>query len=266
MWAGKIKYFFKFLLLYPAVFLLFIFPIELFAASVKYYADGKLGQFGGQIAARYVSVAAEKGIAVSDISILGFEFIFPSSESYTLKAGYKLEQNDSLFHDFSVTTNIYTASSVNSPNECNPDGKIGAPIFLPGFSVKMADSSPEDLLYRLSLGISLPISANLTLGAGCNYYRKNKSKQADNYFGVINFFPVKYTKGREFENPDGVDGIPSFAFRGGGSKDGIFGQLEIIVPLKSSLSIGFLLRGERMNAQDITRAALGGRVSFYPGN
>ena len=245
---------------------LFLISDITFARSAVYHPDGKLGRIGGQVAASYTSVSAERGVAVSDLSRIEVDLVFPCAKTFTFKGSYELEYSDSLFHNFSIAAKKYSANPVKSKIRCNPDGKIGAPIFSFGGLIRIADSDPKNPGYRLSFETLVPISTNLSLGAGANYYYEDKPEHTDDFFGIINFYPARYTIEREYENPDGVDGIPSFAIRAGGSEYGFFGQLAIIVPLRPSLSIGILLRGEKLNFQETTKAALGVRINFYPGN
>jgi len=245
---------------------LFLINNRVSADSVVFHPDGNLGRPGGQISARYTSVTAERGAAVSDITQIKAGLIFPFAKTVTLTGSYSLEHDDSLFHDFSILAKKYTADPTKAPINCNPDGKIGAPIISVGGSIRIADADPGQPIYQLSLSALMPVSANLTLGAGGKYYSESKPEHTDDFFGDINFYPSRYAGGREYENPDGVEGIPSFGLRGGGSKEGFFGQLAIIVPLQQTLSIGVVMRGEKLDFQTTTKATLGARINIYPGN
>ncbi len=246
--------------------LLFLFYSRVSADSVVFHPDGKLGRLGGQISARYTSVTAEKGVAVSDIAQIKAGLIFPFARTVTLGGSYSLEHDDSLFHNFSISAKKYTADPTKSPINCNPDGKIGVPIISFGGSIRIADADPGQPIYQLSLNALVPISPNFTVGVGSVYYSESKPEHADDFFGDINFYPVRYASGREYENPDGIEGVPSFAFRAGGSKEGFFGQLAIVVPLQQSLSIGLIMCGEKLDFQATTKATLGAQVNIYPGN
>lgn len=235
------------------------------AGTAINHPDGRLGRIGGLFKADYASESAELGVNVSDITRLATEIVFPISKTLTFGGAYGLEKNDSLFHNISISIKKYMANPIKSNIRCNPDGAVGTPIINIGGAIRLADTNPEDPIYRLNIEILLPFSEHLTIGTGSLICSEDKPEHTDEYFGIINFFPIKYPKGNIYSNPDGVEGTPSFSFRAGGSEFGLFGRLDIIVPLNPLMSLGVFVAGEKYDFQEVTKATLGIRIHFYSG-
>lgn len=232
----------------------------------RQHPDGVTGRFNGWLSVSYADIFAEQGVAAADKNGFGIGMGCPLAGNVSIEAGYMLKNNDSTFHDYSLSARVYLKNPLKQPDLSNPDGAVWGPIVYARYSAKIPDGEPGGHRYRTCLAVLMPISRKLTLGAGWQYYQKENPRQVDEFFGLLNFFPKAYSPGHEFENPDGVEGSPSFSLRGGGSSRGFFGELGIFVPLDSRLTLALSVQGERVNSPDIRTAILGVKIYFYPGN
>jgi hypothetical protein len=254
----------------PAFYLLAILFLGGYVASLAenltYHPDGLLGKPNGYISGQYASVTGNPGVPVSDRKALGIGLKIPLASRWTISGSYFALQNDSLFHNYSLDLSFYMANPIKSVKRCNPDGPAGAPIITLGLGGEIPDRDPGAHRWQAVARAILPISEKLTLGVGARFYEKDDPLQAESFYGMISFFPKQYDKDREYINPDGVEGALSFAARGGGSKHGVFGQLELIFPLEPEMTISFLIRGERVPVPYFRSAMAGFRINYYPGN
>ena len=242
----------------------FIFPV--LGSATPAHPDGRLGRFGGWLSAGYASIFVERGIPGFDKTRFSGGLIYPVFKKLTLESSYSLESQDTLYHVYSIGFRGYLAGPIGSNNRINPDGRVGIPIIQAVFTGKMPDVHPDKHRYRVESSLLLPISRRFSLGGGWNYYEMDDPRMVDEFFGRLNYFPKNYAPGREYENPDGVEGYPSFFLSGGGSQYGFFGQLDVAVPLKSNLTLTLLVRGERVASPYVRTAYLIGKISFYPGS
>jgi hypothetical protein len=248
----------------PGFIIIALFMTEPVSAQTPIYSpDGPLGHIAVRLHGCYTSESAEPGVSVSDIGRIGADLIFPYLKTLTIGGSYELEKGDSLFHNISIMIKKYTANPLGPSVRCNPDGRIGAPIIKINGAIRVADADPGNSINRLGFELSIPLSSGFTLGAGANFYSEDKPEHSDDFYGIISFYPARYRDGKEYANPDGIEGVPSFSFRAGGSKFGQFGRLDVTVPLKSSLSVGVYVIGEQFDYQQVKNASLGARINLY---
>jgi len=254
----------------PALYLLAILFLGGYAAAraanLTHHPDGLLGKPNGYLSGQYVSVTGNPGVPVTDRKALGIGLKIPMAARWTISGSYSALQNDSLFHNYNLEFSFYMANPIKSAKPCNPDGPVGAPIIAIGFGGEIPDRDPGAHRWQAVARTFMPISRKLTVGVGAKFYQKDDPLQAESLYGMISFFPKRYEKDREYVNPDGVEGTLSFAARGGGSKHGVFGQLELIFPLEPEMTISFLIRGERIPVPYFRSAIAGFRINYYPGN
>lgn len=230
-----------------------------------FHPDGRVGRANLTLSGAYTSVFPEEGLSISDNSQLSLLVRIPVVDRLTLQAGYSAETGDTLFHNYFTAVKFYAANPLKNINRCNPDGPVLHPIIFLSYRGIIADSDPKNYHGKINASLMIPLSRFLTIGGGANYFPQNRTGENDEFFGILNFYPQSYPRGREYEFPDGIDGIPSFEFLFGGSSEGLFGRLEITVPLNAGLSVGVILRGEILDRPNIKKAHLGGKISYYPG-
>ncbi len=172
---------------------------------------------------------------------------------------------DTLFHKYNISIKLYTAGQVGNSNHTNPDGSLLAPIFYFEYRARWADFDPGLYRHELNLSLLFPITRNFSLGGGANIYQDDDPYEVDDYFGLLHIFPQTKpdTHGRLY--PDGVNGVSSFYMTAGGSGDGLFGQIETIVPLEPKVAVGVVFRGEQVKKPKINSIYIGGLIRYYPG-
>ena len=225
--------------------------------------DGVLHKPSGFIFAHYASLTTGGTVAVTDHKDLGAGIKYPLFTRLTLSVSYFVENRDSLYHNYRALATVYLVGPSKKP-KCNPDGPIGGPVVIAGWGGEIPDQFPKNHRYQGLLELLYPFNTHWSFGLGGNYYQPRVGRQDDKVFGVINFFPRAYLTGEEYSNPDGVEGIPSLSLSGGGSRDGIFGQVDLIIPLTQKTTVVFYGRGERYPKPYLRSALIGCRVNFYP--
>ena len=230
------------------------------------HPDGLIGRPSGWISAGYASVYVEEGIPGFDRTRFGAGMTIPATRLLTFEASYAFENEDTLYHIYSAGFRFRFGDPLKPNSSINPDGRVGRPVLLLSYEGKFSDIETANHRSYANIETLLPVSSRFTFGGGWRYYDEDEPRQVDEYFGVLNYFPRSYAPGREYENPDGIDGNPSFSLRGGGSKHGFFGQFDIAAPLKPNLTLTLSIRGERVPSPYVRTAILSGRISYYPGS
>jgi len=230
------------------------------------HPDGLIGKPSGWISAGYASVSVERELPGFDRTRFGAGMVLPATSFFTFDASYALENEDTLYHNYSVGARFRFGDPSKSNSSVNPDGRVARPVLLLAYEGKFPDVETSNYRFYATIETIMPISSRFTFGGGWRYYDEDHPRQVDEFYGILNYFPASYAPGREYENPDGVDGNPSFFLRGGGSSHGFFGQLDIAAPLKPNLTLTLSIRGERIPSPYVRTAILSGHIDYYPGN
>jgi|GEM_PF-1816190 hypothetical protein len=227
--------------------------------------DGAIGSVNVFVHGQYLSISSKRGIATRDHQQLGMDLNLPVSQRFTVAAGYSLEPNDTLFHRGKLGITIYSKKLGSGITSVNPDGPTGAPVVSAVVSTRIRDGHFDDRSLRISARLLLPTTNHLTVGMGANYYETDNPLIIDEFFGLVNWFMKRYDENQLYINPDGLPGYPVFRLIGGGNSKGIFGQLDILMPMSPRYSLSIWMRGEKITAPEIQRLGLGAGVNLYPG-
>lgn len=238
----------------------------LYRSPIIRHPDGILGRPNAQIIGSYSSVSAEKGLQVTDRQILGVEIGLPAFKNLNLFGAYFGEHAGDFFHNLEVGCTIYPRNPIDSLKPCNPDGVPLSPAISIAFVETIQDQNAENRGQRYNLEILLPISPNITFGAGLKSFHNRPIYETEKFSLLLKYYTAQYPPGQNYSNPDGVEGAPAFSLKAGGSGDGYFGQIELILPLEPSLTLFVYIRGERISSPRIDSKTLGFRIKFYPGN
>lgn len=220
---------------------------------------------GVYIASSYASVFVDEGVPGFDRTLYNAGLTYPAMKILTFETSYALDDDDSLYHRYTAGFRLRSADPLRAGASVNPDGRVGAPLLDFSFTGKFPDAESKAHRYWIDVSALVPVSEGLSIGGGMRYYEEENPRRVDEYFGLLNYFPVGYSTDAEYENPDGVEGYPSFYFAAGGSDNGYFGRLDIAMPIKPELTLTFMLRGEIVSDPDVKIAVAGGRISYYPG-
>jgi len=245
-----------------APFMLLVTSAE--PAEKIYHPDGRVGYAGGWVDLRYEIPDNGTIFEVNSRGRVEVGLKYPISRRFTFLAQYGAEKGDSLFHSYSLGWKYYFGNTVRDNMPVNPDGPTGVPIVEVHAGGRIPDINSRDHEFRASVEFKMPVSRNITIGLGGNYFANDNPYYVETVYGLFTYFPGRYLKGRVYENPDGPEGTPSFHLIGGGSKNGIFGQLDIVIPLKPQLTLVIYTRGERTPDPYLRVPIFGGRVNFYP--
>jgi hypothetical protein len=242
-----------------------ILPSYVMAGSEKFtpHPDGQLGRISPGIKTSYSVITTSPEDLINDKTDIDGIITYPFLRNMTLAMEMGIINGDTLFYDFSAGIKLYFGNPTAVDKRCNPDGPLGLPVFNLLFSVMLADIDIFHEDYNISASLLMPIGSGLSLGVGRKYYNEKDVYQVDEFFGILHYFPAAYPNGAVYENPDGIDGVPSFYLSGGGSEHGIFGLLDIRVPLSKKTTLSFTARGERAADPYCRNATVGVGIIFY---
>lgn len=230
------------------------------------HPDGIVGMANGWFGGSYSPTFTVPYDVVNDNFRIGAGLNYPLTENLTIESDFSIVKGDTLFYDYRLNIKFYPETPIGGIITANPDGPVGMPVFKFIYNGFMPDIDIGR--YNFSAGFVgvLPVSRHLTFGAGGKYYHRDDAFQVDKLFGIINLYPRAYLPGRVYDNPDGLEGFPSLSLMGGGSINGIVGQLDIIVPLNPGLTVILTTKGERAADPYMRRATIEAKINFYPGN
>ncbi len=254
----------------PIFSLLFITLLSAIGAdaseSAREHPDGTIGSFSVYISGQYLSVSSTKGLVTHDQQRANLDLAFPVNTRIAITGGYGIEPDDTLFHHASLGLTVYTNPNDSGISAVNPDGPIGAPVISIGAASKIRDDNTSDTRYEFSAKLLVPSSPHLTVGAGINHYDKSDPLIIDEFFGTVAWFFKRYDPDLPYINPDGLPGYPVFRLTGGGNADGLFGQLDVVVPMSPRYSLTVWARGEKISDFGIKKVGVGAGINIYPGN
>jgi len=247
------------------IFYLFI-PAPAVSQAGVAHPDGLIGQINGSLCAGYSSVSAEERVSHADHQFLGLDFGFPVSRYITFNAGYKIENVDSIFHNYFLGASFRLGDPTKASSYFNPDGVAWQPVLTVNGGGRVSDKHIKDNQYYIMGEILVPVSTYLSAGIAGKYYQDRDFRQVDQIFGRVNIFTERYQEGERYSNSDGVEGSPSFYLTGGGSSDGLFGQVDFLMPLERDMTLVLVLRGERTPSPYTRTASIGICINYYPGH
>ncbi len=230
------------------------------------HPDGIIGRPNGQIFGSYSSVSAERASDLVDRKTLGIDIGLPASKDLYFFCGYYGEYVGAFFHNIEIGGRFYPRNPLDSLKECNPDGTLFAPVISLSFLHTLKDENNRINRQRYNLDLLLPISPLLTPGVGISLYHRKPAYDAEEFSLSLNLYTSKYETGQNYSNPDGPEGAPAFSLKAGGSGDGYFGQVGLIFPIESSLTLLINLRREKVSSPRIVSNIAAFRLKFYPGN
>jgi len=228
--------------------------------------EGALGQLNGEISGSYTSVSAAQGVPYGDRQSSGVRLTLPALRRLTFFGGYSADFSHDIFHQLSIGFSAYARDPSDSSIVANPDGIPLSPVVSIAFMEVIQDQDPGNSRQNYSMNLRLPMSPQITIGAGINSNRPRLPYEVDGISFLFKFLTGKYQAGQNYSNPDGPEGDLAFTFTGGGSGDGYFLQPELILPLDQLLTLFVYVRREKISDPEIESRILGLRLKFYPGN
>jgi hypothetical protein len=254
------------LLIFSGCLMVLLPAVTISQSAPVRHPDGILGKPNGYLFGQYASVSGEPNVPVYDLKIAGVQLNIPALKNFTLSGYYFMRQGDTSYHNYGLSFILYIADPLDRSKPCNPDGPVGGLTVSLGAGGSVPDKNINENHWQGNLQAAMPISEKFTLGAGVKIYQKDNPRQVEAFYGIVNFFPAEYEADQPYSNPDGIEGSPAFLIKGGGSKRGIFGQMDLVFPLEPQLTLVIYTRGERIPSPYVRTAIFGLRIHFYPGN
>ncbi len=246
--------------------LISIAPSVFSGAKPINHPDGKLGRINGFATFDYSSAYTVPEDLINDKLIPGAGLAIPISRQIRIKGAISISTGDTLFYNYSFGFKFYFGNPLRDNNHINPDGAVGLPVLEIIAGLSMSDIKIKENQYFSDISLLMPLSQKLSFGFGGKIYEVENIYQVDNFYGIINFFPSPYKLNNSYANPDGSLGTPSFLAKGGGSKYGLVGVLDINIPLTETTTLVFHFKGERAADPYLRQATLGAGIHYYPGN
>ncbi len=242
------------------------------SASGAHSPDGALGKPGLQFWGYRTDITLDgtdfRGTDGPEYSSAQGRILLPVSEKVSFFGEYRAENRLNILHQarLGVRLRIFQPSGLlKSAENINPDGPLGYPYFSISAGVRLYESETDARFGVVAFKVAYPWTHNVTIGAGAELNTDTSQTIVDQFFGSLSLYTARFLPDEPYANPDGPVGYLSFRISGGGSGDGVFGQLDVLFPLNDQMTIGGFVRGERVAFPYERNATLGARFQLYPG-
>jgi len=242
------------------------------AARTLHLPDGALGKPGLQLWGYRTNITLDasdpRGADGAEFSSGRAAVLIPVSRRVTLFARYQAENRLNILHQAQVgfKFRIFQPDTGVKPlGGLNPDGPVGYPYFSISGGFRLYESRGDTRFGIVGVGVTYPLSRTLTISAGAEFNTDTSTTIVNRFFGSLSVYTSHYLPAEPYTNPDGPVGYLNFRLSGGGSGEGLFGQLDILFPLNDQVTIGGFVRNERVAFPYERSASLGARFQLYPG-
>ncbi|MCK4574273.1 MAG: hypothetical protein KAU36_07865 [candidate division Zixibacteria bacterium] len=230
------------------------------------HPDGFLGQVAFDGSFNYASISTDPTRSTDDIQRYHFGLNVVAASRLVLMTSFTAVKQDTAFYEFEGGFRFYTKDPANRAIGHNPDGPIGGPVLTVMAGTRYSGSSEPKNTAIADFCLSLPISRQLTIWGGYRYYETLTETDVDQGFGCISYYTRPYVKDSAYANPDGPVGNLALKLSGGGSSEGVFGQLALIFPISGTMSLVAVGRGERVEFPYQRSITAGAAFRIYPSN
>ncbi len=234
--------------------------------AVRRHPDGAVGSATFHGLFQYQLVTKPDGVASVDIQKYHAELGWVADDYVTFTARFLTVDEDSLRYELNGGLKIYSRNPVTGSGKKNADGLVGAPVVTMAAGIRYSDFAVKDTRMVGDISLLLPISERFSLLTGYRYYEKIEETDVAQAYGGINFYLAGYNADSSYANPDGPTGQMAFHLSGGGSSNGIFGDLTLQMPIHDNITWKINIRGERVPNPYRRVAIAGAGFSFYPSN
>ncbi|UCG61208.1 MAG: hypothetical protein JSV52_12925 [Candidatus Zixiibacteriota bacterium] len=234
--------------------------------SVRRHPDGAVGSATFHGLFQYQLVTKPEGVPTVDIQKYHAELGWVADDYVTLMARFLTVDEDSLRYELNGGLRIYTRNPVTGSGRRNADGLVGAPVVTLGAGIRYNDFAIKETRMVGDISLLLPVSEQLSLLTGYRAYEAIEEVDVVTAYGGVNLYLLGYSADSSYTNPDGPVGYVAFHLTGGGSSNGIFGDLTLQLPINDNLTWKINIRGERVKFPYRRVAIAGAAFSFYPSN
>ena len=230
-----------------------------------YHPDGILGKPSFNAQFTYASVTGDLKRPVGDIQRLTFGLDLVAASRLTLLSSVRVVVQDSTRYEVNGGIRLYVVNPLAERRTKNPDGPVGG-VSLTVVAGARFSSSGNTTSKMVADGIlTVPVSTWVTISGGYRYYEEIERFDVQKGFGSISVYPTGYSRDSAYVNPDGSVGNLAFKLSGGGSVNGIFGEIQLLMPFSGNMTVATIIRGERVPGPPYRRSAIAGfRLSYYP--
>ncbi len=234
--------------------------------TVKPHPDGALGSVSFHAGLQYQFVTKPPNTPVVDIQKFSAALGWVAHERVTLMGRFLGTKEDSTRYELDFGLKFYTVRPDRKDKAHNPDGAVGGPVFSVSGGIRYPDLAIEDTKKVGDFGILMPVSRRISVLAGYRYFKEIEIADVQQGYGGINVYLSRYNADSAYTNPDGPVGNAAFHLTGGGSENGVFGDLTMFFPISNSLTWHLTLRGERVEFPYRRVVVIGAGFSLYPSN
>lgn len=222
--------------------------LEYYGQPNRWHPDGSVGNLSFHTMLQYASVDKDKGVPVTDIQKYDFSLNWVVVPKITFLTNYNIIKEDSFRYDISAGLKYYLNNPLSKNHRQNPDGSIGGlSVSLLG-GLRYTSSATDVSKFVGDVIVTLPVSLTMSFQGGYRYFEQIEEADVQQGYLSLFFYFSPYKPDSAFVNPDGLVGNLALQVTGGGSSNGVFGQLMFIFPLNNNLSLKTSFRGERVDS------------------
>ena len=234
--------------------------------TVRRHPDGPVGSVSFNGFFQYASVTKPPMVPTDDIQRFQGGLNWVADDHVNLMTRFLATREDSTRYELNGGIKVYLGNPVTSDKPTNPDGAVGIPSFSLWGGIRYNDLSIEDPKFVGDFELIVPVSTRLSVLAGYRYFEEISEPDVQQAWGGINFFVDRYYADSAYANPDGPVGNVAIGLTGGGSSEGVFGDLTLSFPISNNVTWKLNIRGERVEFPYRRVAIVGAGVSLYPSN
>lgn len=234
--------------------------------SVRAHPDGAVGSVGFQGFFQYALVTKPVNQPVVDIEKYEGGFNWVIADHANLMARFLTIKEDSIRYELSGGARLYFANPLSTGRPANPDGPVGVPVVSLWGGLRYNELSVKEPKYLGDFEVIVPVSRRLSVAAGYRALEVIEEADVQTAYGKVSFYVARYHADSAYTNPDGPVNNVAIHLSGGGSTNGVFGDLTLLFPINNSLTWKLSIRGERVEFPYRRSAILGVGFSIYPSN
>ncbi|MEW6412697.1 MAG: hypothetical protein AB1483_09525 [Candidatus Zixiibacteriota bacterium] len=234
--------------------------------AVRAHPDGAVGAASFHGSLQYQFVTKPPNVPVVDIQKFNASLGWVAHPSVNFMGSFRGISEDSSRYGLAFGLRLYTVNPERKDKAHNPDGPVGGPVLTASGGIRYSDLAVEDAKTVGDFTLLVPVSRRLSILAGMRLFEAIEQADVQQAYGGFNFYLSPYNADSAYTNPDGQVGNAAFHLSGGGSENGVFGDLTMFFPISNKLTWHITLRGERVELPYRRVVAIGGGFSLYPSN
>jgi len=234
--------------------------------SIRPHPDGAVGSVGFHGFFQYALVTKPANVPVVDVEKYQGAFNWVIADQANLMARFLTIKEDSVRYELGAGLRLYSGNPVATSRGANPDGPVGLPVLSLWGGMRYNELSIKEPKTVGDAEVTFPVSRRLSISAGYRYFEEIEEADVQQGYGTVSIYVARYVADSAYTNPDGPVNNVAIHLSGGGSPEGVFGDLTLMFPISNNLTWRLSVRGERVTEPYRRSAILGVGFSVYPSN